>query len=420
MPRANQGLGQRHGILDGMKAASAWAVAVLLAASASATGGCGRASFDPAGSSNPAREAVLDAFTTGSTSFVEVPVSLTFGSSDRDESWLVLLSASLGGEAGIGFRPTTQVRYLIDGVERGLGEGASVSPGANAWQHFDYVTTPGEHTVRVEARSVSEVAVDAGLADLHIVALPLSRLADPHFQELSTEVMPIGDYVDAMVLPVTPPAPGDYLVLALLVGTEAPSQGVLRARIRDPGDAEWPAGRELSNNQPVWHSLFLARRQALDLAPAAFSLELEGSQTVPATARDLRMLAFRTDAFASADSVADLEPSSTTSAEPVVKSRLEVSEPPSRRTYLAIQSMMVYDPLEADTLMTRGLRFSSTENEPLEYLYEVENHEQRLSFGRAYLVDTADPGVYENAFFSPGSAEVVASESVIHVLGLDP
>jgi hypothetical protein len=104
----------------------------------------------------------------------------------------------------------------------------------------------------------------------------------------------------------------------------------------------------------------------------------------------------------------------------VVKSRLALEGSPAQRTSLAIQSMMVYDPLEIDALWARGTRFTSPEGEPLEIRYEVQNFEQRLSFGGFRLVEAAGPHAYENAFFSPSGTEVVAAESVIHVLQLDP
>src|SRR5262245_23986692 len=120
-------------MIDAMDRGGGRRVAVLLGGSLAALGACGREGFELVRSASRAREATLDAFATGSTSFVPAPISLTFGSADDEEGWLVLLSASLRGELDIGFRPTTQVRYLIDGVERGLGEAASGSFGTNAW-----------------------------------------------------------------------------------------------------------------------------------------------------------------------------------------------------------------------------------------------------------------------------------------------
>ena len=86
--------------------------------------GCGRIGFD-SGGDGPAlmpigpTETNVDRFTTTSSTFVEVPGSTVTLPPSPGTRWLILVNASLLSstfkEIGV------EARYLVDGVERGIG-----------------------------------------------------------------------------------------------------------------------------------------------------------------------------------------------------------------------------------------------------------------------------------------------------------
>jgi hypothetical protein len=400
-------------------ASPAIALALLLAVLPA----CGRRGFGPGDDAPTADasativpvEAFLDRFATGSTTFVDVPVSLTFTPEHPQQTWLFLLSAQLAG--GSDNAPGVEARYLVNGVERGFASGAGSSGRVSPWQHLDMITGgTGPQLVTLQLR-VARSAPTATLFNLRMIALPVPAEADLHHADVPMEVAPVGDWATYHTLPISPRAPGDYLVLALAVGTEEPSPGVLRIRFRDHEGGLWPA-MELSNDRLPWHSYFAARVQRLT-ASSTFAIELKGNVTTPATARDLRLVAMRTDAFASFASALDPAPVPVTSAEPTLISRLVVPAPPTPRFHLVIQSLQVYEDGAAGVPAGRGLHFRVASTDPVEWVYRTDNAQQRLSFGEVRLVATDAEATYETALSSPDLVPLLAAESAIHVLGLD-
>jgi hypothetical protein len=399
--------------------------AIALALSLAALPACGRKGFVPVEDAAPGQdadmrvgpvEAFLDRFATGSETFVDVPVSLTFTPHDPDQAWLFLLSAQLAG--GSDSTPGVEVRYLVNGVERGFASGAGSSGRVSPWQHFDVITGDGGPQLVTLQLRVAGSASTASLFNLRMIAFPVPAQADLHFADAPAEVAPLGEWETYLALPISPRAPGDYLVLALVVGTEDPSPGVLRIRFRDPEGGMWPA-QEFSNDRSPWHSYFAARVQAL-VTTSTFAIELRGNATTPATARDLRLVAMRTDAFASFASAFDAAPVPVAGAEPAVISRLEVAAPPAPRAHVVIQSLQVYEDGAAGVPAARGLHFRVANTDPVEWVYRTDNTQQRLSFGEVRLIATDAPASYETALSSPDLVPFLAAESAIHVLGLDP
>ncbi|MBA3453369.1 MAG: hypothetical protein H0T42_09790 [Deltaproteobacteria bacterium] len=105
--------------------------------------GCGRLDFDPTGDARTGDAATAieplaiepARFSTTSPTFVEIPgASLTLPPSPGI-TWLVLVSGALQSSsfAEIG----VEARYLIDGIERGLGGTQAIvtdRPGPSAWR----------------------------------------------------------------------------------------------------------------------------------------------------------------------------------------------------------------------------------------------------------------------------------------------
>jgi hypothetical protein len=399
----------------------------LLVGSCALALGCGRVNFEP-GDSAPsgdapppgsrAVDAFLESFSTTTTSFVDVPIELVFTPADSAEAWVFLLSGEFSG--GTDLSPAPEARYLVNGVERGFGGGAGEPGTSSPWQHVDLITTAqGPQTVTVQLRRTEASAESAVLGNLRLLAFPLPPDADPHFSEVPPPavVSPMGNWAPFHTLDVTPREPGDYLVLALAVITEEPSPGVAYMRIRDADGAFWPA-REFANDRRPWHSFLAARRQRLAASPSTFTIELRAPTATPATARDLRFLAFRVDALASFASTSELEPVTIATSQPVVTSVVTTEATPVERTYVVYQGVQVYE--DGGGVVARGLHFRAASSPPIEYLYRTNNFEQSLSFGVVRLVRAGAATTFENAISSPDLATLTAAESVIHVLGLGP
>ena len=148
-------------------------------------------------------------FSTSSTTFTNVTGgTLTFTPSNSSDIWILLVNARLMSTQIASFTLSAEARYLVNGVEHGIGGilNSAANKGAS-WQHFYRVTgTTAIQTVQVQLRDDS--AATATIADLQIIAFLLPTGAD--FQYTETEAIQAvpSPWTTYESLSFTPSAPG--------------------------------------------------------------------------------------------------------------------------------------------------------------------------------------------------------------------
>jgi len=250
-------------------------------------------------------------FTTQSTEPEEI-AALDVPAGVAPDGWVLLLSARLSSESTQA--ESQEVRYLVDGVERGIGQSRSDAMGAGdggPWQHFDLLP-PDSQRVSIEFRSL-RAAFLATISDLHVVAFAVPPGADPVFAEDDMQIVVQPNttqriYQTVASVDIPAGAPGDYLVMLALVGNEVPGIASIGVRAFGPDAAHWPVESMLgmaprpylSNPLDEWNSFMLVRSVQSDGSAIRVDLQVDGSGIEGSTVRDIRALALRQDAFAQA------------------------------------------------------------------------------------------------------------------------
>ncbi len=195
--------------------------------------GCGRFGFDGTGTdadidtvidANAAPQlqtVTVAAFTTSGATFVDVPGSTIEIPAAPGIRFLILTSAQL--ESTISSGTTVEARYVIDGVERGLGGTENSAPARpGPWQHVEVLDGDGApHTLAYQLRDAS-----GGTATIH----NLSSLVIP----LPADAVKYGrsdppqDVTTAAESPQVPlalgPLSGDYTFFLVSNASDAPGQ----------------------------------------------------------------------------------------------------------------------------------------------------------------------------------------------------
>ena len=364
-------------------------------------------------------------FSTSSTTFTNVTGgTLTFTPSTSSDIWILLVNARLMSTQIASFTRSAEARYLVNGVEHGIGGilNSAANKGAS-WQHFYRVTgTTAMQTVQVQLRDDS--AATATIADLQIIAFLLPAGAD--FQYTETEAIQAvpSPWTTYESLSFTPSAPGTYLIMALANGTEDPGTGGIGIRIEDPSLSFWPdnsaGGRlgHLSNTRIPWRSYFLTRAENLTATPQTYNLQATGDSVSGSQLRYTRLMAFRTDALDNFETAEDTAITSTTSTTPVVRSVLTTVAPPSARDYIVIQSLVLSGTSSLDENRA-GFETDDVVKMSYDHVFNGSFHFTSFSFFDALTSSGAVK--YENTFStSNGASAVEAKDSAIHVLRLPP
>jgi hypothetical protein len=365
-------------------------------------------------------------FSTSSTTFVEIPDGiLTFTPRSTAEVWLLLLSAQLS--SSLTDQISAEIRYTVNGVERGMGGMQNMAADRPApWLHLHHVTATVEpQEVRVWLR-VADGAYTAGVNNLRIVAFPLPSGVDFQFiGDDDTHAVPASVWTDFATLSFTPPAPGRYLIMSIVNGSEEPGEDNLGIRVLDPAGTVWPEGSNSGfiNNRWNWTSFLFARVQQLEATPQTYRLQGHGASVSGSTLCYPRVMAFRLDAFEQAESVENLGWSQISSETPQVKSALQSSTPPGPRDHIIIQSMSVTGIGDDDPGLTRERvsEFTADGVVQTRYARVYNNGAPFTSDGLLDAVTVSGSVRYENAAYTTdASLPVNVNESVIHLLRLPP
>jgi hypothetical protein len=379
--------------------------------------GCGRFGF----SSSDDAESDADAlpptamaisapmFQTTSQTFVPIPGAALTIPPSPGTSWILVVAATIDSVT-LG-RPSVEARYLVDGVEAGMGGtqcSATDTPGP--WQSFHVIegsTTP--HEVTFELREAEGQVGSLATLDAIAVPLPTSALAYRSV-EGTHDVTWLTRSVDTMLS--LGPLTGDYVVLLGFNITDAPGQSDCYADWVDPAGEEWL--EEVHQPREVWQSELAIHRTMLDAADAQVTLFSHGGGDVCGV-RDVRALAVRADAFASIAYARS--PAHATSASPVPSTTLTLApEPSSAAQFLYMGSIQLDEDCTVVTDALRDAHFTIDSAERV-IRHSTDNCSYTASYGAASLLPS-QPGSLALSFDSGNAYPVEHLASELLLLGL--
>lgn len=381
--------------------------------------GCGRVGFDSAEADATgemagmitAIESEPPRFETTSTTFVDVPGGTVTIPPSPGRTWLLAISATLESSSGLYNAP--EARYVVDGIERGLGGTEATVPGrAGPWQHL-YVIAGTSAPIEVIVQARDALAATTAIDHLHVAAVPLSPESDPLFAS-SDAVIGVTSPTIASVatFTLTPSTPGEYLLMLLVNATEAPSTSSIDFQWYDPLGVAW--GRAFRNPRGAWQSSLLLRRATL-AGPTTIGLHA-ATVGVMAQLQYARVIGLRIaelgDAFAYAHSDVDR---TTAAATPMLVNSLEPELGTAAR-YLVLGTARIEDDCANAQLGDRGVHYA------IDGLVQSTGHvagncAYETTYGIVDVVDAA-PSVVSLSQSSGNAQSVVHEESTLVVLGV--
>ena len=375
--------------------------------------GCGRIGFDEQSGGPPVLPVETDVpgFTTTSSTFVEVPGSTVTLPPSPGTRWLILVSGSLLSasfkEIGV------EARYLIDGIERGIGgTQANQLDRPGPWQHFclhEGTDTPAQITVELRDGTGAAAVIE----DLRIVAVPLPAGAEGLYAAADPEQVVMTPTFEPLVtLTVNPTTPGEYVFLLLANTSDAPSRSDIHTQWRAPDGQYWTS--DLHMPRSAWQSHLFVRRTTLGAGPASlvFEVNATGSQ---ARFSYVRALALRVDGFPSFEVAQDATLRSTTSSASTVTNRLDPIG--GARQFLYLAAVLMRADCTNTSPADRGIHLSIDGNTE-SFRHVTENCSYETTYGAAHLLPRR-PAQLEVGFSSGNAEIVVYQESSLLLIGLD-
>jgi len=361
-----------------------------------------------------------DPFTTTSTTYIPVPgATLSFDANLPGVHYLLLVSARL--QNNVVRVPAVELRYLVDGVQRGFGGVESTAVGTyGSFQHFDVILPEtGPHTVTAELRQpdTGSAGVDAGVEDLTIIAVPLRPEADVVLVDEEVD-LPIDMEVSFNVTyPVTFPSAGEYVSLGVANLLDTPTAGFVAVGFHGPSAADWSTAT-FKVVAPTWQPLFNTSVQTVPGGADEFFLVLKSFSTTGArgqgTVRNPRFVAFRTDAFASFQTMENGE--TIVSGTPdTLLTALTTAPPPEARQQLVLQGIHG----KKDCTFSGRRRTSFVTGTQTHAILHDHTCGYESSYGIFRLVEGSAALGLSNAFSPVDSAETATSrDSFIRAFGL--
>jgi Peptidase family C25 len=363
----------------------------------------------------------VSTFSTTSTTFTPVTGSLLqFTPTSASEVWVLLFSAGLGSASTA--ETAAEVQYTVNGVAHGMGGTMnSAANGRAPWQHFYRVTgTTSQQTVEVQLRDAT--GAGATITNLQVIAFMMPANAD--FRYTETEgIRPVATgWATYETLSFTPPTQGDYLVAGLANAHGASGTTIVGVRMQDTAGFFWPwdtntPGTWMQTARSAWQSFFLTREVVNQSGLRTFRVQANGS-AAGAEIRYSRIMAFRTDAFASHET-------NGTGGEQALTNTLtslqfvQAAKPPSARDYVVIQSQVVR--ASADASRTRNVAcYRNGALSSCDLSLALNDANYWASFGGFDALTTSRLEQYDNmaSKATGGGFSAFANEITIHVLGL--
>lgn len=388
-------------------------------AAALALSGCGRLGFDavPSDASDEmagaiaAIEIVPPRFETSSPTFVDVPGGLLTIPPSPGQTWLLAVSATLESSSGIYDAP--EARYLVDGIERGMGGTEAVVPGRpGPWQHF-FVLTGTNLPIEIVVQARDALAATTALDELRVAAIPLPAAADPLYAS-SDAIFPVTAQVltTAAQLVVTPQAPGEYVFLLLVNATEGPSTSDIDFQWFDPAGVSWLSNVKITRG--AWQSFLVTRRAVLT---GTATIELRASTGgAMAQVQYARVLGLRVDGLGAALAHAHVDQQIVAaSATPALANELRPAVAAAPH-YLVLGTARLEDDCANVQLADRGAHYA------VDGFVQATGHvagncAYETTYGFVDVVDSA-PSVVSLSVSSGNAQNVEHEESSLIVLGV--
>lgn len=241
------------------------------------------------------RAFVVDEFSTTSTEFVDIPGATLTIPVSPGTTWLLQTSATLDSTMPV--LVTAEARYLVDGIERGIGGTQNSVPGRpGPWEHF-YVLFGSTVEQRVVYQLREATGGTAKIEQLHAIAVRLPPGTEPHYQS-SDDIQSVTATAFAPLVTLSfGPLSGAYVLFLLVNASDLPAQNDCYVQWRGPsGEVLLP---ELQQPREPWQSMFAIRTIDLDTPDATFTLDAYVSAGGAGRVRYVRAFAMRADAFES-------------------------------------------------------------------------------------------------------------------------
>ncbi|NWG11681.1 hypothetical protein HXY33_08080 [Candidatus Bathyarchaeota archaeon] len=283
--------------------------------------------------------------TTINAAWTDVPgASVSFTPRTSAEEWLILVTADIRSSSTSENR--ARFKYTINGVSRGetgVQQGTTSStPIApyNAYFHFSRITSvTSQQTVQFQFQASSGNTAYA--RNIHILCIRLDT-AGLEYTEVNGDISITGSQTLA-TLQFIPSFAGDYIIAYCVLVSELPvGAGAETWLDYDLGTGLYPVAWSTPNTRRTHtdrdqfepHGLFT--KISLNTTQHTFRVQTQlriAGET--STARDVRIVAFRVDAFDLLEFDEDTTVNSTTSAN-TVRSVVNVADPGEQRDYLVL------------------------------------------------------------------------------------
>jgi len=372
------------------------------------------------------RSAVDRASVTGSAF---MPVASLTVTPDGGEPWVFFLSGVLRSSSVS--VTNAELRYLVNGVERGLGGMSSDGPDfVTTVQSFDLLPVDaGAVTVVAELREAGGFM--ATVDELRLVAFELPRGTELFFAEgpKSTPVAADGgSFLPQLTLPVSLTRAAPVAVLATAATSDAPNQCSIAVRVRESNGTTWPEARpgtsletaHFVNPRDNWLGFFAARTMNLAPGDHAYDLEALGGPRMacaplPVELRYPRMLAFALDGFDGFQSAGGLPAVLVTSTLGQRRGELMLGGP---FAWFSLQSHAVAptDPFSQPV----GVSFEVDDQSFIKFRYSLVDGSTAVSYATFDIATVRAERRISNTSASPDGGAIVSRESVILALQLGP
>ena len=283
---------------------------------------------------------------TTNTAWTDVlGANVNFTPKSSTEEWLVFVTADIRSNSTT--ENQARFRYSINGVssgEIGVQQG-TINPTPiiphNVYFHFTRITgVTSQQTVKFQYQASSGVTAFA--RNVHILCIRLDP-ANLEYTEVNGDISIAGTQTLA-TLQFTPPSIGDYIIAYCVMVSELPSgsAGAETWLDFDSGTslypAEWspPNTRRIHTDSEQFEPHGLLTRINLTTSQHTFAVGTRlRVASENSTARDVRITAFRVDAFDLLEFDEDTAVSSTTQVE-TVRSVVNTQDPGEQRDYLIL------------------------------------------------------------------------------------
>ena len=365
---------------------------------------------------------------TTNTAWTDVPgASVSFTPGSSTEEWLIIVTADIRSSSTS--EDQARFRYDINGTvqrgETGVQQGTtSTSPidPYNVYFHFSRITgVTSQQTVKFQFQA--SLGATAYARNIHILCIRLDP-ASLEYTEVNGDTSITGSQT-LETLQFTPPSSGDYIIAYCALVSELPtgSAGAETWLDYDYGTSLYPDAWSTPNSRRIHtdrdqfepHGVFA--RVNLDTNQHTFRVRaLLRTAGDTSTARDVRIAAFRVDAFDLLEYDEDTAVSSTTGRN-TVRSVVNTANPGEERDYLVLAGIHT---------ISSGTSSREAGGAEIDDVFVQRKGDQRLSYSQiariashyAYIKTSSASFKVETTYGTAGTGTntTYSKASVIYVL----